>query len=133
MSNIEGGCLCGKIRYKSNADPLLTVLCNCTNCQKLCGTFSLNMALPRGSMDVQGDMSCYLDTGDSGKEIKRFFCGTCGAAIVNEPESLPDLSILKAGTLDDTSWLNPTMQIYCDSAQDWLKLANELESKPKAM
>ena len=133
MRQIEGGCLCGNIRYSCAADPILTVLCNCTNCQKLCGSFSLNMALPRGSVDVQGEMACYIDTGDSGKPLKRFFCGNCGAAIYNEPDAIPDFTVLKAGTLDDTSWLNPTMQIYCDSTQPWLKLANELESKPKGL
>jgi hypothetical protein len=25
----------------------------------------------------------------------------------------------KAGTLDDRSWLQPTLELYCDSAQQW--------------
>ena len=29
--------------------------------------------------------------------------------------------MIPAGTLDDTSWVKPTMQIYCDSAQPWVE------------
>lgn len=134
MSKIEGGCLCGNIRYTCEAEPLLTVLCNCTHCQKQTGgAFSVNVALPRGSLNVQGEMACYVDTGDSGKTLNRYFCSNCGSPIASEPDAIPDLSVLKAGTLDDTSWLKPTMQIYCDSAQAWLDIASELESKPKGM
>ena len=30
---------------------------------------------------------------------------------------MPELVFIKAGTLDDTSWLDPKMHVYCDSAQ----------------
>ena len=30
---------------------------------------------------------------------------------------MPDLRFIKAGTLDDTSWLDPKMHVYCDSAE----------------
>jgi hypothetical protein len=32
---------------------------------------------------------------------------------------MPELTFIKAGTLDDTSWLDPKMHVYCDSAQHW--------------
>ena len=33
---------------------------------------------------------------------------------------------IKAGTLDDTSWLQPTMEVvYCDSKQPWVSLAGD--------
>ena len=33
---------------------------------------------------------------------------------------MPTLEFIKAGTLDDTSWLQPTMEIWCETAQPWL-------------
>ena len=36
--------------------------------------------------------------------------------------ALPGTTIIPAGTLDDTSWLKPTMEIYCDDAQSWVQL-----------
>jgi hypothetical protein len=41
------------------------------------------------------------------------------ASAVIEPAALPGTTIIPAGTLDDTSWLKPTMEIYCDDAQSW--------------
>ena len=32
---------------------------------------------------------------------------------------MPDLTFIKTGTLDDTSWLDPKIHVYCDSAQRW--------------
>src|ERR1700719_307137 len=45
------------------------------------------------------------------------------ASAVIEPAALPGTTIIPAGTLDDTSWLKPTMEIYCDDAQSWVQLA----------
>ncbi len=34
MSKIRGGCLCGAVRYSTDAEPLLTAVCHCKNCQR---------------------------------------------------------------------------------------------------
>ena len=39
--------------------------------------------------------------------------------------------MIRAGTLDDTSWLKPTMEIYCDSAQPWVQLGGGMQRFPK--
>jgi len=44
---------------------------------------------------------------------------------------MPDLTIVMAGTLDDASWVKPTMEIYCSSAQPWVSLAGERQRFPK--
>ena len=42
---IEGGCLCGQVRYTCDADPLFQAVCHCKNCQKQAGTaFSVIVA-----------------------------------------------------------------------------------------
>ena len=134
MTKIEGGCLCGCIRYKSEAEPLATVICNCINCQKQTGAaYSLNVILPKGSLDVQGEITTYVDTGDSGQPLERNFCGRCGSAISSEPSAVGAITVLKAGTLDDTSWIKPRMEIYCDSAQPWTREQVEMQSHPKMM
>jgi len=134
MAKIEGGCLCGEVRYSTDVDPLVTVICHCRNCQKQSGgAYSLNIVLPKGSLDIQGDLSVYVDTGDSGKKLNRKFCGKCGSAVMSEPSAMDTVSVLKAGTLDDTSWVKPTMEIYCDSAQEWTKVQAELDSHARMM
>jgi hypothetical protein len=46
-------------------------------------------------------------------------CAECGALIWNEPQSAPDLRILKPGTLDDMSWAQPVGNIWTKSATPW--------------
>ena len=134
MAKIEGGCLCNAIRYTSAAEPLATVICNCVNCQKQTGAaYSLNIVLPKGALDVQGEMTTYVDTGDSGKPLDRNFCARCGSAISSEPSAVDTITVLKAGTLDDTSWVKPVMEIYCDSAQAWTRAPVEMQAHPKMM
>jgi len=38
MPSITGGCLCGKVRYSANAEPIFVGLCHCHDCQKFTGT-----------------------------------------------------------------------------------------------
>ena len=123
---IEGGCLCGKVRYSADVEPAFVGVCHCKNCQKQAGTaFSIVVAVPSPALTVQGTMKTFNDTGDSGKALYRRFCPDCGSPILTDADALPGVAIIKAGTLDDTSWLKPTMEIYCDSKQPWVELGGD--------
>jgi hypothetical protein len=50
---------------------------------------------------------------------ERRFCSACGSAIFSTIESMPGLAFLKAGTIEDTSWIEPTVEIWTGSAQQW--------------
>ena len=131
MAKIEGGCLCGDIRYTSDAEPLMTVLCHCKNCQRqTSSSYSTNIAIPRDMLKVEGEPALFTDTGDTGNPVNRYFCQNCGSHIFNNSVALDTLTIVKAGTLDDTSWVKPTMEVYCDSAQEWTRAKLKLESHP---
>jgi len=39
---------------------------------------------------------------------------------------LPDFRIIKAGTLDDASWLKPRMHMWTSTKQPWLALGDQL-------
>ena len=123
MAKITGGCLCGKIRYSSDAAPKFASLCHCRDCQKFSGSaFSAVIALPKAAVAITGTPKGFVKRGDSGKSIERFFCPDCGASIMDEAEAVPGLVMFTAGTLDDPSWVKPTSEIYCASAQPWLRL-----------
>ncbi|NKB36058.1 MAG: aldehyde-activating protein [Gammaproteobacteria bacterium] len=134
MNKIEGGCLCGEVRYSGEAEPMMVVVCHCTDCQKHSGgACSINVLLPRDVLQFEGQLNTYIGKGDSGHDVNRKFCGNCGSAIYNLPALMQDIFVLKAGTLDDVSWLEPTVEIYCDSAQEWAKIAEGVESFPGMM
>ena len=134
MAKIEGGCLCGQIRYRSDVEPLMVAICHCKNCQRQSGaSYSLNFIVPKGAINIDGELTMYADTGDSGNAVNRYFCNKCGSPILSESDALGSVTVMKVGTLDDSSWVIPTVEIYCDSAQDWTKVKVELESHPKML
>lgn len=124
MPKISGGCLCGAVRYECNAEPLGTVVCHCTHCQKVSGSaFSVNVLLPAANVTWSGTgLASFADKGESGKSISRKFCRNCGSSIAAEATALPAAMIIKAGTLDDRSWLNPNTHIWTSSAQAWMRI-----------
>ena len=132
MPEISGGCQCGQLRYKASAEPVFTGVCHCTACQKETGTaFNIVVAVPQAAVTVEGSPKTFVAKGDSGNDNPRKFCPNCGSTIMSEPTLMPGVSIIRAGTLDDTSWLKPTMEIYCDSAQPWVQLGGDMQRFPK--
>ena len=116
MSKIEGGCLCGKVRYASDAEPALQVICHCKTCQRNSGSaFSTNIAIPSDSLRIeQGSPKSYEDhSGASGKPFQRHFCPDCGSYVYSGGPAYGDLSFIKVGTLDDSDWVQPDMHIWC--------------------
>src|SRR5579864_2523273 len=132
MAKIAGGCLCGKVRYSAEGEPVFVGVCHCAYCQKFTGSaFGVVVAVRKPAFSLQGKVTTYSKTGDTGKSISRQFCPECGSSIADEADAMPGMVMIASGTLDDTSWVKPRSQIYCDSAQSWVKLGGEMQSFPK--
>lgn len=133
MPKISGGCLCGAVRYECSSEPLRTAICHCTHCQKISGSaFSVNIVVPAPSVTWQGQSpTSYADKGESGKPLSRKFCRNCGSSLATEAEALPGAMIIKAGTLDDKSWLKPDMHLWTGSAQPWVQIESGATAFPK--
>ncbi len=132
MAHLQGGCLCGKVRYSAEAEPVFSGVCHCTDCQKFTGSaFSTVVGIPKDAITLTGTTKTFTKNGDSGKPIHRHFCPECGSAVMDEAEMMPGIVMINTGTLDDPSQVKPAMQIYCDSAQPWAQLGGDTKSFPK--
>jgi hypothetical protein len=126
---LTGGCSCGAIRYEIGSFPLLLYTCNCTDCQTASGSaFALNMPVATKSFRIlRGQPKGWHHKSPSGADLTSWFCGDCGARIYGERKSRPDSINLRAGTLDDTTWLIPVAHNYMRSAQPWVLPATNAE------
>ncbi len=132
MVQMTGGCSCGNLRYTVDAEPVFSAVCHCKTCQKQTGSaFRIVVAAPRAAVSLEGEQSTYARMGDSGQQVINRFCPNCGSTAVIEPAALANIAIIPAGTFDETSWLKPTMEIYCDDAQSWVQLSGEMQRFPK--
>ena len=120
MPKIVGSCLCGAVRYASSAEPALTAFCHCRDCQKAGGGgYSVNVAVPSDSLSVEGTPHSFEGIGTSGQPTVRRFCSQCGSPLFTDAKAFAGLTFVKASTLDDPSWIQPNLHIWCDSAQPW--------------
>jgi hypothetical protein len=81
--------------------------------------FSVLVGVPKSAILIEGRLKTFHDRGDSGQRVDRNFCPECGSPIISDVALMPELRFIKAGTLDDTTWLDPKMHVYCDSAENW--------------
>src|SRR6266436_2081115 len=99
---IEGGCLCGQVRYSAEAEPAFVAVCHCRNCQKASGTaFGTVVGIPKPALSVEGTLKTFNDRGDSGRTLDRLFGPECGSPIFYDAEARPGVSMIMGGTLDD--------------------------------
>lgn len=122
---LTGGCQCGRIRYRMKAHPVVFYLCHCTECQRhTSSAFGESLRFRRDDMDVDPGLVCVSRMSDSGKERQGWFCPDCGVRIWHGTSNSPEINI-KAGTLDDTSWLVPAGHIWCRSRQPFMKIGED--------
>ena len=122
MANMSGGCHCGAVRYEVTADALFAGHCQCTDCQKNSGGgHSSIFAVPSSGVSMTGNTKVYEVTADSGSTVGRGFCPDCGGPLFTVTSGLPDVMIIKAGSLDDPGQYEPQMVIYTKSGRGWDK------------
>ena len=126
---LTGGCSCGAIRYEITSFPLLLYTCNCTDCQTASGSaFALNMPVATRAFRIaKGEPKGWHHLSPSGAEVASWFCGDCGARIYGSRKKRPESINLRAGTLDDASWLMPAAHMFMRSAQAWISPAADAE------
>jgi hypothetical protein len=61
-------------------------------------------------------------------EIRCSFCPSCGTRIHHEPQYAPSALNLKAGSLDDTTSLSPTMHVWTSSKQSWVTIPDDVDA-----
>ena len=76
-------------------------------------------------MTITGELKTYEDRGESGDPVWRRFCGNCGSPILSDLPSQQGLHFVKAGTLDDVSGLDPKLHFWTQSAQPWVRFAED--------
>ena len=118
---LTGRCLCGAVRYTVAAPITELRACHCRDCQKSSGTGgSVNAMIPSSSFKiVEGAPKCFSVTADSGRTLYRFFCGDCGSPLYSQRTTTPETTSLRIGTLDDSSDMKITANIWTRSARPW--------------
>lgn len=103
---------------------MVVYTCHCADCQRLSGSaFSLVVFVTaRGFRLVRGEPRLLQSVADSGRLKTRLVCPDCGCWVCNIMDPDDGMRRVRAGTLDDTSWLRPTMHFWTRNKQPWISL-----------
>ena len=125
---LTGGCQCGAIRYEIAQPPITIYTCHCTDCQRFTSSaFSIGIVVPDDAFRLSGKETRIVESiADSGRTKRRRVCPDCCTWICGNPSKGSELPgmirVIRGGTLDDTSWLRPTVHFWTRSAQPWVML-----------
>lgn len=116
-----GGCLCGAIRYRFPPEAVISAAhCHCSDCQKATGSGKATILfLPTETLQIEGECRTYTVVGTDGGHVTRGFCGHCGSPVISYVEEVPAMRFIKAGSLDDSSWVEVASSFWSRSAQEW--------------
>jgi hypothetical protein len=130
---LTGGCQCGALRYEISEAPLATYTCHCTDCQRLTSSaFSMAITVRDAAFRLTAGKPRFVPkTADSGRVVTRWLCPECASWICSSPlpAATPAETVrrVRAGSLDDTSWLRPTAHFWTRSKQPWITLPTDDE------
>jgi hypothetical protein len=98
MKTMQGGCHCGRVRFRVTADLDRVTVCNCSICSK---KGFLHLIVPPGQFDlVSGKDELTTYTFNTGV-AKHTFCKHCGIHAFYVPRSDPDKIDVNARCIDD--------------------------------
>jgi hypothetical protein len=68
--------------------------------------------------------------GSSSAGTRPVFCGDCGSHVYSHGVAYGAIAFIKAGTLDDPSWLAPNLHIWCAERLPWVDIPEGVTQAP---
>lgn len=117
---VEGGCLCGAVRYQAMGQARALTLCHCRSCRLAAGGPTVAWAIFHSSAFR---FTAALPVGfESSPGVTRTFCARCGTALTYQSTSRPDLIDVTTVTLDEPDGFAPTKEIWVEHKMAWESL-----------
>ena len=113
MTEMTGGCMCGRVRYRAEISDDKAYLCHCRMCQRATGGVSIAYRnMKRADVRWEREPEHY----HSSPIAKRGFCAECGTTLTfqfsDEESENMDLTV---GSFDDPSRFRPAHHFGVES------------------
>lgn len=123
---IEGGCLCGGVRYQYDGEIEEISLCHCSQCRKAQGSaFSAVSPVATSRFKLVSGAEL-LKSYRSSPDKVRVFCGNCGSPIYSARDDQPQTRRLRLGTVDTPFSCANAFHIFTDSKASWWDIVGDL-------
>ena len=131
---LEGGCACGRIRYRLEAPPLFVHCCHCRWCQRETGSaFVINALIEADRIRLLAGEPRVVNTpSESGRGQKIHRCPVCQIALWSNYGRMGDaIRFLRVGTLHEPDRIVPDIHIFTSSKQPWVTLPADVPAVPE--
>lgn len=106
----SASCLCGRVRMRVTAAPMVTMACHCRGRQKLTsGPYSLSLMLPAAGLEIEGATEI---GGEHREESVHHFCAYCKNWLCTSGIAGGQFVNFRPTMLDDASWIVPYIESY---------------------
>ena len=128
MTEFEGQCLCGGVRFVATAPSLFCGHCHCGYCRQAHGAaFVTWVGFPQASVQVtaeEGVLRWYR----SSEQSRRGFCTRCGTTIFFESVVAPGERHIARASIPGAIDREPEFHTFSDQKVEWISLADGLPS-----
>jgi hypothetical protein len=130
---LDGGCLCGEVRYRLIAEPLTCYVCHCRDCQRRTGSgFSTALIVPTEGLELTtGTPSPYFASLSGGRIKSGQHCNKCSTRLWGTLQNVPSIRVLQPGTLDEPTHFAPIAHVWTRSALPWIAIPRHLATYPE--
>jgi hypothetical protein len=117
---LEGGCRCGRVRFRISAPPILTMACHCIGCQKMTASaFSCTAVIPSQGFEIVGGEP--VIGGLHGSDAHHFHCPHCKSWMFTRAEGMDWFVNIRPTMLDDATWFSPYIETYTSEKLPWAR------------
>jgi len=116
-------CQCGSLRAITSGEPIRVSVCHCTTCQQRTGSiFSCNCYFRKSSVQIEGEAKLYARGAESGREVRNYFCPSCGTTLYWGADASPEVYGLAVGAFNDPVFPPPTFSCWEESMHQWVSV-----------
>lgn len=114
---VEGACMCGQVKLRVSAPPIITMACHCKGCQKLSASaYSLTAMVPAAAFEVEGKTQIGALHGANPYHycpncLNWLYTGLAGAPFVN----------VRPTMFDVPAWSTPFIESYITEKLPWAR------------
>jgi hypothetical protein len=121
---IEGGCICGVIRYRVSGKPVNSMVCHCQTCRRAAGAPVVAwVTFPIAQVQLLQGQPCEFH---SSEPVRRGFCPACGTPLTYEHRDRVGFVDITTCSLDDPNLFPPTHHSWLSHDLAWVRFGDGL-------
>ena len=122
---MQSSCLCGSVRWSTDANPISLSHCHCSRCRKQHGVaFATYGMTPAAGFRLEG--ADHVGAFESSPGFARRFCKRCGSTVPPAPNDAVPFVFQPAGNFDADPGVRPALHIFVASKAPWYEIPDAL-------